>query len=57
MSLVKKTEVNLEKESDRVDRRENTISVSENSTTRPSGKNKGEGVNLLCMLATKEDLR
>ena len=52
-----KTEVNLEKESERVDRRENNISVSENSTTKLSGKNKSEGVNLLCMLATKEDLR
>ena len=31
--------------------------MSEHSTPKPSGKNKIEGVNLLCMLATKEDLR
>ena len=31
--------------------------MTKNSKTKPSGKNKCEGVNLLCMLATKEDLR
>jgi hypothetical protein len=52
-----KTEVNLEKESERVEKQESTPSMSENSKTKLSGKNKCEGVSLLCMLATKEDLR
>ena len=49
-----KTEVNLEKESERVEKSENNISVSE-TNPRPSGKSKG--VSLLTMLATKDDLR
>ena len=49
-----KTEVNLEKESDRQEKSENNISVGENKP-RPSGKSKG--VSLLTMLATKDDLR
>ena len=49
-----KTEVNLEKESDRQEKCENNFSVGENKP-RPSGKSKG--VSLLTMLATKDDLR
>ena len=57
MNLVKKIEVNVEKENERVDRRETTPSVSESHQPNSSGKKKSEGVNSLIILATKSDLR
>jgi hypothetical protein len=53
MNLVKKFEVNLEKENERVDRRE---TVSETHQPNSSGKKESEGVNSLIILATKSDL-
>jgi hypothetical protein len=52
-----KIEVNVEKENERVDRRETTPSVSESHKPNSSGKQKSEGVNSLILLATKSDLR
>lgn len=52
-----KIEVNLEKESERLDRQETTLLMSESHKPNLSGQNKSEGVNSLVMLATKSDLR
>jgi hypothetical protein len=52
-----KIEVNLEKECERVDRREPTLSVRESHKPNLSGKNMSEGAHSLVMLATKFDLR
>ena len=51
-----KIEVNLERETERVDRRETPPSVSESHKPNTSAKKKSEGVNSLVMLATKADL-
>jgi hypothetical protein len=51
-----KIEVNLEKESERVDRREPTLPVRESHKPNQSGKNMSEGAHSLVMLATKSDL-
>jgi hypothetical protein len=52
-----KIEVNLEKESERVDRREPTLPVRESHKPNSSGKNMSEGAHSLVMLATKSNLR
>jgi hypothetical protein len=52
-----KFEVNLEKESKRVDRQEPTLPVRESHKPNLSGKSMSEGAHSLVMLATKSDLR
>ena len=49
--------MNLERESERLDRRETPLSVSESHKPNLSGKKKSERENSLVMLATKSEMR